>query len=81
MAHAFCRYLRSGISALRGISPPLPSLHAPMAIQFWMGPDAHLLQPHFSGAAYVSAGIARTEHRTGVLIFASAHGPAGTERR
>ena len=26
-------------------------------------------------------GIARTEHRTGVLIFASTHGPAGAERR
>lgn len=35
----------SGTSALRGIVPVdrLPSLPDPQAIQFWMGPDAHLL--------------------------------------
>ncbi len=35
----------SGTSALRGIVPTdrLPSLPDPQAIQFWMGPDAHLL--------------------------------------
>ena len=35
----------SGTSAFRGIVPTerLPSLPDPQAIQFWMGPDAHLL--------------------------------------
>jgi len=35
----------SGTSAFRGIVPAenLPSLPDPQAIQFWMGPDAHLL--------------------------------------
>src|SRR5215212_4495928 len=35
----------SGTSAFRGIVPveKLPSLPDPQAIQFWMGPDAHLL--------------------------------------
>lgn len=35
----------SGTSAFRGIVPTdnLPSLPDPLAIQFWMGPDAHLL--------------------------------------
>src|SRR5215204_3327855 len=35
----------SGTSAFRGIVPVdrLPSLPDPQAIQFWMGPDAHLL--------------------------------------
>ena len=38
--------LYSGTSAFRGIVPAnrLPSLPDPEAIQFWMGPDAHLLQ-------------------------------------
>ena len=37
--------LYSGTSAFRGIVPAekLPSLPDPQAIQFWMGPDAHLL--------------------------------------
>ena len=37
--------LYSGTSAFRGIVPVanLPSLPDPQAIQFWMGPDAHLL--------------------------------------
>ncbi|MDN5919995.1 MAG: FAD-dependent monooxygenase [Pseudonocardia sp.] len=35
----------SGTSAFRGLVPvgALPSLPDPLAIQFWMGPDAHLL--------------------------------------
>ena len=42
----------SGTSAFRGLVPveSLPSLPDPQAIQFWMGPDAHLL--HYAiGAA------------------------------
>ena len=38
----------SGTSAFRGIVPvrDLPSLPDPHALQFWMGPNAHLL--HYS---------------------------------
>ena len=41
----------SGTSALRGIVPTaaLPSLPDPHAIQFWMGPDAHLLHYAIGG--------------------------------
>jgi len=41
----------SGTSALRGIVPTagLPSLPDPQAIQFWMGPDAHLLHYAIGG--------------------------------
>src|SRR3954451_2451507 len=47
----------SGTSAFRGIVPTdnLPSLPDPHAIQFWMGPDAHLL--HYAiggGGEYVN---------------------------
>ena len=42
----------SGTSAFRGIVPTenLPSLPDPHAIQFWMGPDAHLLHYAIGGA-------------------------------
>ena len=42
----------SGTSAFRGIVPAsrLPSLPDPQAIQFWMGPDAHLLHYAIGGA-------------------------------
>ena len=45
------RYSRT--SAFRGIVPRhrLPSLPDPEAIQFWMGPDAHLLHYAIGGAA------------------------------
>ena len=41
----------SGTSAFRGIVPvaDLPSLPDPQAIQFWMGPDAHLLHYAIGG--------------------------------
>ena len=41
----------SGTSAFRGIVPveKLPSLPDPQAIQFWMGPDAHLLHYAIGG--------------------------------
>ena len=41
----------SGTSAFRGIVPTenLPSLPDPHAIQFWMGPDAHLLHYAIGG--------------------------------
>ena len=41
----------SGTSAFRGIVPTenLPSLPDPQAIQFWMGPDAHLLHYAIGG--------------------------------
>jgi 2-polyprenyl-6-methoxyphenol hydroxylase-like FAD-dependent oxidoreductase len=41
----------SGTSAFRGIVPTdnLPSLPDPHAIQFWMGPDAHLLHHAIGG--------------------------------
>jgi salicylate hydroxylase len=43
----------SGTSAFRGIVPmaELPSLPDPEAIQFWMGPDAHLLHYAIGGGA------------------------------
>jgi salicylate hydroxylase len=43
----------SGTSAFRGIVPVdrLPSLPDPGAIQFWMGPNAHLLHYAIGGAA------------------------------
>jgi salicylate hydroxylase len=43
--------LYSGTSAFRGIVPVanLPSLPDPQAIQFWMGPDAHLLHYAIGG--------------------------------
>ena len=43
----------SGTSAFRGIVPVdrLPSLPDPQAIQFWMGPDAHLLHYAIGGGA------------------------------
>jgi salicylate hydroxylase len=43
----------SGTSAFRGIVPVenLPSLPDPEAIQFWMGPDAHLLHYAIGGQA------------------------------
>jgi salicylate hydroxylase len=49
--HAGTRF--SGTSAFRGIVPRnrLPSLPDPEAIQFWMGPDAHLLHYAIGGAA------------------------------
>ncbi len=42
----------SGTSAFRGIVPTdrLPSLPDPLAIQFWMGPGAHLLHYAIGGA-------------------------------
>jgi len=42
----------SGTSAFRGIVPTdnLPTLPDPHAIQFWMGPDAHLLHYAIGGA-------------------------------
>ena len=42
----------SGTSALRGIVPTaaLPALPGPHAIQFWMGPDAHLLHYAIGGS-------------------------------
>ena len=42
----------SGTSAFRGIVPVenLPSLPDPQAIQFWMGPDAHLLHYAIGGS-------------------------------
>lgn len=42
----------SGTSAYRGIVPvdKLPSLPDPQAIQFWMGPDAHLLHYAIGGS-------------------------------
>ena len=50
-ARAGPRY--SGTSAFRGIVPvtALPSLPDPAAIQFWMGPDAHLLHYAIGGQA------------------------------
>ena len=44
--------LYSGTSAFRGIVPVenLPSLPDPHAIQFWMGPDGHLLHYAIGGA-------------------------------
>ena len=49
--YAGTRYSRT--SAFRGIVPRhrLPSLPDPEAIQFWMGPDAHLLHYAIGGAA------------------------------
>ena len=43
----------SGTSAFRGIVPVenLPSLPDPQAIQFWMGPDAHVLHYAIGGDA------------------------------
>ncbi|KMO37615.1 monooxygenase [Methylobacterium variabile] len=43
----------SGTSAFRGVVPMglLPSLPDPEAIQFWMGPDAHLLHYAIGGEA------------------------------
>ncbi len=43
----------SGTSAFRGVVPMglLPSLPDPQAIQFWMGPDAHLLHYAIGGEA------------------------------
>ncbi len=43
----------SGTSAFRGIVPvsSLPTLPDPQAIQFWMGPDAHLLHYAIGGQA------------------------------
>jgi len=45
----------SGTSAFRGLVPVenLPSLPDPHAIQFWMGPDAHLLHYAIGGAGDV----------------------------
>jgi salicylate hydroxylase len=45
----------SGTSAFRGLVPAenLPSLPDPQAIQFWMGPDAHLLHYAIGGSAEV----------------------------
>ena len=55
----------SGTSAFRGIVPVerLPSLPDPLAIQFWMGPDAHLLHYAIGGGG---------EH---VNFFAVTEGP------
>jgi salicylate hydroxylase len=56
----------SGTSAFRGIVPVdrLPSLPDPQAIQFWMGPNAHLLHYAIGGAAEA------------VNFFAVVEGPA-----
>jgi salicylate hydroxylase len=56
----------SGTSAFRGIVPVdrLPSLPDPGAIQFWMGPNAHLLHYAIGGAAEA------------VNFFAVVEGPA-----
>jgi salicylate hydroxylase len=56
----------SGTSAFRGIVPVdrLPSLPDPQAIQFWMGPNAHLLHYAIGGAAKA------------VNFFAVVEGPA-----
>jgi salicylate hydroxylase len=45
----------SGTSAFRGLVPAenLPSLPDPQAIQFWMGPEAHLLHYAIGGGAEV----------------------------
>jgi salicylate hydroxylase len=45
----------SGTSAFRGLVPAenLPSLPDPQAIQFWMGPDAHLLHYAIGGGGEV----------------------------
>lgn len=45
----------SGTSAFRGLMPTenLPSLPDPEAIQFWMGPDAHLLHYAIGGNAEI----------------------------
>ena len=55
----------SGTSAFRGIVPieNLPSLPDPEAIQFWMGPDAHLLHYAIGG------------ERKAVNFFAVVEGP------
>lgn len=55
----------SGTSAFRGIVPTenLPSLPDPHAIQFWMGPDAHLLHYAIGG------------HGESVNFFAVVEGP------
>ncbi|OAS24584.1 monooxygenase [Methylobacterium platani] len=56
----------SGTSAFRGVVPMglLPSLPDPEAIQFWMGPDAHLLHYAIGGTA------------DSVNFFAVVEGPA-----
>jgi salicylate hydroxylase len=55
----------SGTSAFRGIVPAenLPSLPDPQAIQFWMGPDGHLLHYAIGG------------HGEAVNFFAVVEGP------
>ena len=67
-ARAAPRY--SGTSAFRGIVPvtALPSLPEPRAIQFWMGPDAHLLHYAIGGQAQ------------DVNFFAVVEGPERWER-
>lgn len=67
-ARAAPRY--SGTSAFRGIVPvsSLPSLPDPRAIQFWMGPDAHLLHYAIGGQAQ------------DVNFFAVVEGPEQWER-
>jgi salicylate hydroxylase len=61
----------SGTSAFRGIVPvsSLPSLPDPQAIQFWMGPGAHLLHYAIGGQAQ------------DVNFFAVVEGPAEWPRR
>jgi salicylate hydroxylase len=56
----------SGTSAFRGIVPVerLPSLPCPQALQFWMGPNAHLLHYPIGGRGDV------------VNFFAGVEGPA-----
>ena len=61
----------SGTSAFRGIVPvsSLPSLPDPQAIQFWIGPDAHLLHYAIGGQAQ------------DVNFFAVVEGPAEWPQR
>ncbi len=65
----------SGTSAFRGIVPVgrLPSLPDPQAIQFWMGPDAHLLHYAIGGDGGAVNFFAVTEGRP--------NGPAATAGR
>ena len=55
----------SGTSAFRGIVPVenLPSLPDPQAIQFWMGPDAHVLHYAIGGTATRSTSSPSSRHR------------------
>ena len=50
LGHRRRRHVYSGTSGFRGIVPAtMPALPDPHAIQFWMGPDAHLLHYAIGG--------------------------------